>query len=248
MIRRLGPFAVLIPPLVALAAAWLALREAPWDTASLLARRESLRLAAEAAPVVTLAVFLTTYFVIISSGLPVGPPMSLIAGFLFGRWIGTGAILVAATAGALVVHAAACLSAGTPLGERLQRRAGPLYALAAEDLRANAFGYLLVMRLVPFFPFFLVNILAGIVGIPARTFALATLVGRAPAAFLYVSLGEELGQVSRLDELVQPRVLLLLLGMAALAALPVALAHRRGRLSSRNGRRSPQDGKEGDAA
>lgn len=245
MIRRLGPFAVLIPPLVALAAAWLVLGEAPWNAANLLDRREALRLAADAEPFLTLAVFLATYFVIISSGLPVGPPMSLIAGFLFGRWTGTGAILAAATAGALVVHAAAGLSAGTPFGERLQRRAGPLYALAAEDMKANAFGYLLVMRLVPFFPFFLVNILAGIVGIPARTFALATLLGRAPAAFLYVSLGEELGQVSRLDELVQPRVLVLLLGMAALAALPVALAHRRVRVPG--GRGSLGRGKEGDA-
>lgn len=231
MIRRALPFLFLLLPLVALAAAWVALGDAPWSAETLLARRAALKAAAESAPLLTLALFLAVYFVIISSALPVGPPMSLIAGFLFGRWIGTAAILTAATGGALVVYGIARLSAGTPLGERLRAKAGRAYALFAADLKANAFGYLIVMRLVPFFPFFLVNILAGIVGIPARTFALATLVGRIPAAFLYVSLGEELGRVSNIDELAQPRVLMILLGMALLAALPLIFAHRRGRLS-----------------
>lgn len=232
MIRRVLPFAVLLLPVVALAAAWIALGDAPWSAEAMLARREVLKSVAEASPALTLSVFLLVYFVIISSALPVGPPMSLIAGFLFGRWIGTAAILTAATGGALVVYGIARLSAGTPRGERLRAKAGRAYALFAADLKANAFGYLMVMRLVPFFPFFLVNILSGIVGIPARTFALATVLGRIPAAFIYVSLGEELGRVSSIDELANPRVLLILLGMALLAALPVIFAHRKGRLSS----------------
>jgi uncharacterized membrane protein YdjX (TVP38/TMEM64 family) len=134
------------------------------------------------------------------------------------------------------------LSAGTPLGERLRAKAGPVYALVAADLKANAFGYLIVMRLVPFFPFFLVNVLAGIVGIPRGTFALATFIGRIPAAFLYVSLGEELGRVSAFDELANPRILLTLVGLALLAALPVALAHRQGRLSVDRRRPRPSQG------
>lgn len=234
MSRRALPLLLLVLPLVAFLAGWLALGEAPWSAETLLARRDALKAAAEAAPNLTLAIFVAVYFVIISSALPVGPPMSLIAGFLFGRWIGTAAILTAATGGALVVYTLARLSAGTALGERLRAKAGPVYALVAADMKANAFGYLIVMRLVPFFPFFLVNLLAGIVGIPARTFALATLLGRIPAAFLYVSLGEELGGVSRLDDLAQPRLLLILLGLALLAALPVALAHRRARLPGKS--------------
>lgn len=240
MIRRALPFAILLLPLVALAAAWLALGDAPWQAEAMLARRASLKAAADASPALTLSIFLLVYFVIISSALPVGPPMSLIAGFLFGRWIGTAAILTAATAGALVVFSIARLSAGTPLGERLRAKAGRAYALFAADLKANAFGYLIVMRLVPFFPFFLVNVLSGIVGLPARTFALATFLGRIPAAFLYVSLGEELGRVSSLDELATPRILMILGGMALLAALPVLIAHRRGRPTA--------TGEEGDGA
>ena len=229
MIRRAAPFLLLLLPLAALAAAWIALGDSPWSAAALLERRAALAAAANAAPELTLAVFVAVYFAIISSGLPVGPPMSLIAGFLFGRWIGTAAILTAATSGAIVVYSLARLSAGTALGESLRRKAGRVYAAAAADLKANAFGYLLVMRLVPFFPFFLVNVLAGIVGVSLRTFAATTLIGRIPATFLYVSLGQELGSVSRLEELLRPRFLLILLGIALLAALPVALTHRRAR-------------------
>lgn len=223
------PFLILLLPVLAFLAAWMALGGVPWSPETVLARRDALKEAAEAAPLLTLAVFLVVYFAIISSALPVGPPMSLIAGFLFGRWVGTAAILTAATGGALVVYSLARLSAGTPFGERLRTKAGPIYERFAADLRANGFGYLLVMRLVPFFPFFMVNLLAGIVGIPARTFALATLIGRLPAAFLYVSLGEELGRISSLDELANPRILMTLLGLAVLAAIPVVLAHRRPR-------------------
>ena len=233
MIRRALPVLVVLVPLVAFAAGWLALGGAPWDAQMLLAKRDALRAAVVASPVLTLGLFTLVYFVIVSSALPVGPPMSLIAGFLFGRWVGTVSILLAATAGALVVYTVARYSAGTPFGERLRRRAGRAYEAFAADLNANAFGYLLVMRLVPFFPFFMVNMLCGIVGIPRKTFVLATLIGRLPAAFLYVSLGEELDRVTSLDELAGPRIVLTLLGLAVLAALPVAIAHRRGRRTLR---------------
>lgn len=229
MIRRATPALVLLVPLSAALAAWLAFGGEMWDPGALLARRDALLALREGEPVLTLVLFTAFYFAIVSSALPVGPPMSLIAGFLFGRWLGTGAILLAATAGALVVFSVARLSAGTPLGHRLRARAGRVYEAAAADLRANAFGYLVVMRLVPFFPFFLVNLLCGIVGMPARTFALATLLGRIPAAFLYVSLGAELGRVARIEDLARPGIVLVLLGMGLLALLPVVLGHRRAR-------------------
>ncbi len=234
MIRRWAPALLLLAPLAAAAAAYLALGMEPWRPDALLARRDALRNAADAAPVLSLLLFMAVYFAIISSALPVGPPMSLIAGFLFGRWVGTGAILLAATAGALVVFSLARLSAGTALGARLRARAGPVYETVARDLKENAFGYLVVMRLIPVFPFFLVNVMAGLVGLPARTFALATLIGRIPAAFLYVSLGEEVGRVSSVEELASPRIVATLTGLGLMALLPVGLAHWRRR--TRGGR------------
>lgn len=226
MIRRAWPLLLLVPAAAA-AIAYLSLGGEPWRADALLASRAELRALADAHPITTLIAFVAIYFAIISSALPVGPPMSLIAGFLFGRWIGTAAILGGATAGALVVYSVARLTAGTAFGARLRRRAGPVYDRVEADLRANAFGYLVVMRLVPFFPFFLVNVVAGLFGLPVRTFALATLLGRIPAAFLYASLGEEFGRVASLGELASGRVALTLTGMGALALLPVLLAHQR---------------------
>lgn len=214
-------------PLAAGIAGYWALGAEPWSADAVLARRDALRDAAEAAPTLSLLLFMAVYFAIISSALPVGPPMSLIAGFLFGRWVGTGAILIAATAGALVVFGVARLAAGTALGSRLRLRAGAVYETIATELRRNAFGYLLVMRLVPFFPFFLVNVVAGLAGLSWRAFAAATLIGRMPAAFLYVSLGEELGRISKLSELASPRIGLTLTGLGLLALLPVLLRRRR---------------------
>ncbi len=229
MIRRLAPLIFILVPVAAGIAASLALGPDVFRADTILARRDALRAAAEAEPVLFLVLFTAVYFAIISSALPVGPPMSLMAGFLFGRWVGTAAILVAATAGAAVVFTVARLTAGTAFGLRLRARAGPLGDTVVADLRANAFGYLLVMRLVPLFPFFLVNVLAGLAALPLRTFVLATILGRLPAAFLYVSLGEEVGRVSSFAELASGRIVATLCGLALLALVPVVVAHRRGR-------------------
>ena len=202
-----------------------------------LAQRDALKAVAEARPVATLLAFTALYVAIISVALPVGPPMSLIAGFLFGRWLGTAAVLTGATVGAVVVFSAVRAWAGTPIGHRLLARTGPAGARVAADMRANALGYLLVARLVPFVPFVLVNVAAGLAGIPLRPFVLATLLGRIPAAFLYVSLGEELGRVQGLGDLARPKVVLTLVALASFALVPVVLRHR-GALSRDAGRRS----------
>lgn len=227
--RRYVPAILVLVPILAILAGFLALGGPPWRTDAILERREQLREAAAARPLLTLALFMSVHLAIVSSALPVGPPMSLLAGFLFGRWLGTATILTSSTAGALVVFYLVRLSAGTGWGERLRARAGPLAARVAADVRANAFGYLLVARLVPMFPFFLVNILAGLFAVRPSTFLLATLIGRLPAAFLYVSLGEELGRVATIDELVSPGIVVALTGLGLLALLPVWLGRRRAR-------------------
>ena len=117
--------------------------------------------------------------------------------------------------------------ARSAFGERLKRRAGPLYERIAAELRADAFGYLVFLRLVPVFPFFLVNVSAGLFRVPVRTFVLATFIGRLPATFMYVSLGEELGRVEAAGQLLSPTTFATLTGLGCLALVPVALRHRR---------------------
>ncbi|WP_299561982.1 TVP38/TMEM64 family protein [Enterovirga sp.] len=232
MIRRFAPLLLLVVPILAAVAAYLVAGPELWHPDALLARRDTLKAAVELRPVLSLVLFTAVYFAIISSALPVGPPMSLTAGFLFGRWIGTPAILLAATGGALVVFWLARLAAGTGFGRRLGSRAGPVLATVTEDIRRNAFGYVVAMRLIPIFPFFAVNAAAGLVRLPVRPFALGTLVGRLPGTFAYVSLGEEVGRVDSVADLASPRIYLTLTAIGLLALLPLAAAgwrrHRAG--------------------
>lgn len=235
MIRRFGPLLLLLVPVAAALAAYAALGDEPWRLEAVLARRDALRQAADAYPVTTVLLFTAVHFAVISSALPVGPPMTLIAGFLFGRWLGTGIVLVSATAGALVVYALARMAADTPLGTRMRTRAGPAYEAAAAELKASAFGYLLVMRLVPVFPFFLVNIVAGLAGTGVRPFLAATLIGRVPAALLFVNLGTELGRARSAADLASPGIFLALTGLGLLALGPVLVLRWRRRRTRRAG-------------
>jgi uncharacterized membrane protein YdjX (TVP38/TMEM64 family) len=91
----------------------------------------------------------------------------------------------------------------------------------------DAFHYLLVLRLVPLFPFWLVNLVPAFFGMSLRSYALATLIGIAPASIVFASLGSGLGslldagQTPDLGILFTPRLLLPILGLALLALTPV---------------------------
>jgi uncharacterized membrane protein YdjX (TVP38/TMEM64 family) len=193
---------------------------------AILARRDRLREMADGHRLLAVTAFVATYIVATSFTLPVAAALSLLGGFLFGAWLGAAAVLVGATAGALLVF----LVARSAVGAVLRERAGPLYAKVADNMRENAFAYLLFMRLVPLFPFFLVNLVAALVDIRVRTFVIATALGIAPATFLYVSLGRELGRVSSVGELLSPTLIGALTGLGLIALAPVLYRQwRRGR-------------------
>ena len=157
--------------------------------------------------------------------------LTLAGGFLFGTLRATGLVVVGATAGAVLLF----LIARTALGEPLRARAGPWLSKMADGFRADAFNYLLVLRLVPIFPFWLVNLVPALLGVPLSTFALATAIGIVPGSLVYASVGAGLGVVLERGEepdlglLFEPAVLLPLLGLAALALLPVAWRRLRAR-------------------
>jgi uncharacterized membrane protein YdjX (TVP38/TMEM64 family) len=168
------------------------------------------------------------YVAAVAFSLPVATVLSLTMGFLFGRWVGTVLVVAAATTGAAVVF----LAARYLFAEAAQRRMGARGAKINAGFTANAFSYLLFLRLVPIFPFFLVNIAPAFTGIKLRTFVLATLVGIIPGAFVYVNLGQALGRLDSTRALVSPEILgaFALLGMLAL----VPVLWKRFRSGSRN--------------
>lgn len=179
----------------------------------------------EARPTVSAAGFATLYAGAIAVGLPIAVLFTVGGGFLFGTVGGGMLSAVGATIGALGVF----LAARTALGGVLARRAGPTLQRFEAGFRRDAFSYLLVLRLVPLFPFWLVNIVPALLGVRVRTYVAATVLGMLPGAFVYASVGAGLGSVidrggtPDLDVLFTPSVLLPILGLALLALLPVVV-------------------------
>ena len=181
------------------------------------------------------AIFLfgALYATVVAFSLPGGAIMTIAGGFLFG-WVGGGLIVVVgATIGATVLF----LIARTAVGGFLEARAGPFLRKMEDGFRRNALCYLLVLRLIPVFPFWLVNLVPALLGVSTTTYIDATFVGIIPGTFVYASVGNGLGALfdagestdSLLMTIFQPQFLAPLIGLALLAILPVVykLYHNR---------------------
>jgi len=165
-------------------------------------------------PLLAAGGFLGLYAVAVALSLPIATLLTLLGGFLFGKWLGTVLVVSGATIGACIIFTIAKTSLGTTLREK----AGPLYDKVAANMTENAVGYLFFMRLVPLFPFVLVNIVPALFNVRLRVFAFTTFFGILPGTFVYVNVGETLGEIESLSDLVSPQTFLsfALLGVFAL--------------------------------
>jgi uncharacterized membrane protein YdjX (TVP38/TMEM64 family) len=140
--------------------------------------------------------FIGGYIAVAALSIPGAVFLTIAGGVLFGWLVGGLAAIVGATVGATVVF----LIARSACAEFILRRAGPLAAKVAEGFRADAFHYLLFLRLVPVFPFWLVNLASALVGVRLGTFVLATALGIIPGTFAYALVGEGLDSVIAAQE------------------------------------------------
>ena len=164
-------------------------------------------------------VYIAIYGVLIALSVPGAAILTIAGGFLFGTWIGSLCAVIGATLGATVLFLAARAGLGG-----LAQRAGRFVGRLEAGFRADAFNYLLVLRLVPIFPFWLVNLVPALVGVSLPTFVLATFLGIIPGSVVYASLGNGLGSVLEKPDLAivfKPRVLFPIVGLALLALIPV---------------------------
>lgn len=170
------------------------------------------------------AAFIAIYALVVAFSIPGGAIMTISAGFLFGTLPAACYGVVGGTLGAVCVF----LAARTAFGSVLRAKAGPALQRMEAGFRDNAFHYMLFLRLIPLFPFWLVNLVPAFLGVPLRTYFFATLVGVIPGALVFASLGNGLGAIldaggePELGIVFQPEVLLPLLALAVLALLPVA--------------------------
>jgi uncharacterized membrane protein YdjX (TVP38/TMEM64 family) len=173
--------------------------------------------------VLTALGFLVVYAVAIALSVPGGAILTIAGGFMFGSLLGTALVVVAATIGATLVF----LIAKTALGDPLRARAGPFLKRMEAGFQEDALNYLLVLRLIPLFPFWIVNLVPAFLGVPLRTYVLGTFIGIIPGSFVFASVGAGLGSVLDSGEefspasVLTPQILIALIGLAVLALLPV---------------------------
>jgi uncharacterized membrane protein YdjX (TVP38/TMEM64 family) len=137
------------------------------------------------------AIFFAAYVGVVALSFPGAAILTILGGFLFG-WLWGGTLTVfAATLGATIIFQIA----RSAIGASLAKRAGPFLAKLKDGFETDAFNYLLFLRLVPAFPFWLVNIAPALSNVSLRTFSLATLLGIIPGTFAFSFVGEGLGSV-----------------------------------------------------
>ncbi len=193
--------------------------------------RDTLLAFTEAHYAAALAIAFVTYTAAVAFSIPGAALLSLAVGFLFGKWVGTVLTVFAATTGATLVF----LAARYVFADAARRRLGPMARRINEGFTRNAWSYLLFLRLVPAFPFFLVNLAPAFSSIPLSTFVGATFVGIIPGTFVFVNLGETLGRIDSLQGLVSLPTLGAFALLGVLALVPVAVRRWRGAGRKRRG-------------
>jgi uncharacterized membrane protein YdjX (TVP38/TMEM64 family) len=178
--------------------------------------------------------YVVIYTAVVALSVPGGAVLTIAGGFLFGAFAGAALVVIAATLGATLLF----LIAKTALGDPLRARAGPFLKKMEAGFRENALSYLLVLRLIPLFPFFVVNLVPAFLGVSLRTYVLGTFVGIIPGSFVYASVGAGLGSVFDRAEgfspasVLTPEVITALVGLALLALLPVVYRKLKARRTS----------------
>jgi uncharacterized membrane protein YdjX (TVP38/TMEM64 family) len=242
--RRLILLAVIV---LAAAAAYLAFGRGVISLEALVRHRAAIDAFVTQHRALAVLAYIGVYVAAVSLSLPGATFLTVTGGLLFGIGVGAIAAVVGATIGATVIF----LVARTALGEPLLRRAGPRVNQIAQGFRADAFSYLLFLRLVPALPFFLVNLVPAFAGVKLKTFVAATALGIIPAAFVYAFAGTGLDSIiaaqkasfdacvasgragCRLSfnagDVLTPELIGALIALGVLALLPVLIKRLRGR-------------------
>jgi uncharacterized membrane protein YdjX (TVP38/TMEM64 family) len=218
-LKRFGPIALIVAGLIlALSMGWQ--RYLSFDVLS--QQSGALKALVASKPVVVIAAFMAIYIFATAIAMPGAIWLTIGGGFLFGPFLGTALSATSATIGATLLF----FAAQSALGGGLRSRAGGLIDRLEKGFQDNAFSYLLTLRLLPIAPFFGVNLAAAFLGVPLRTFVIATAIGILPGGFVYAWLGSGIehviasGATPDLKIIFSPQVIGPLMGLAALALLP----------------------------
>jgi uncharacterized membrane protein YdjX (TVP38/TMEM64 family) len=185
--------------------------------AALKENKEALRNFTRHNYLLTVGLFITIYCVQTAFSLPGAAILTLAGGFLFGAILGTLYVNLGATTGAVL----AFLAARYLFRDAVERRFGKKLETIQSGFAKNAFHYLLTLRLIPLFPFFLVNLASGLTRMRLSTYFAATALGIIPGSFVYSNAGKQLGTINALDDIASLGVLGAFVLLGILALVPV---------------------------
>lgn len=187
--------------------------------------------------VAAVVIYILAYAFLTGISVPAASLVTLLGGFLFGWFFGTVFTVVGATAGATVVF----LAARTSIGDALWERVKPFAGRMEEGFRESEFYYLLFLRLLPVFPFFVVNLLPAFLGVKTRMYVVTTFIGIIPGTTVYSVIGDGLSEVFAegaefsLKNAVSTEIVVGLAGLAVMALMPIAVR----KLQARRRRNAP---------
>ena len=221
LLARLAPAALIAAALAAFFAFDL---NRYFDLETFRQNREALQAWVDANPALSIGAFIALYTGLVAISFPGASIMTIAGGYLFGLAKGAAAVVVAATLGACIVF----LAAKYAFGDFFAARAGGFAKRMEEGFKKDELNYMFVLRLMPVFPFWAVNIGAGLVGVSFRNFFIGTLLGIVPGSFVYASIGAaavaafDAGEELSLSGVfLKPAVLLPVVGLSLLALAPV---------------------------
>ena len=199
--------------------------------------REALLAYRDAHYLLAVVAFILAYVGIVAFSLPGATIATLTGGFLFGVFPGALFNVTGATIGATLLFLAARWGLGERLAAKMEGSDGAIKAIKG-GIDENQWSVLFIIRLVPAVPFFIANLIPAFVGVPLYRFVLTTFLGIIPGAIVYTSVGAGLGEVFARGEspdlgiIFEPQILLPILGLCALAALPMLIKYfRKGSLA-----------------
>jgi uncharacterized membrane protein YdjX (TVP38/TMEM64 family) len=236
--RRLIPIFVFIAGLVAFFALGL---ERYLSIEALRQHRSVLRAWVETSGLLAALVFMAVYIVTVAFSLPGATVLTIAGGFLFGSVWGTVLVVISATLGATILFSIA----KTTLGDVLRAKVRAWLPRLEAGFREHALSYLLVLRLVPIFPFFIINLVPAFLGVALSTFILGTFLGIIPGTFVYATVGAGLGSVFdaggtfSLRGVLTPQIVTALVGLAVLAMIPVVYKKLTAQRGARPGASEP---------
>lgn len=185
--------------------------------AALKDNRDHLLAFTDANYVAAVGLFIVAYAIVTGLSLPGAVILTLAGGFAFGAVFGTLFVNLGATTGATL----AFLTARYVLRDSVERKFGTSLRPFQDGFAKNAFSYLLTLRLIPLFPFFVVNLVSGLTRVSAGTYIGATALGIIPGSFVYAYAGRQLGRLNSLQEIASPNVIGAFILLGLLALVPV---------------------------